>query len=136
MLRRLAPDFNPAVVAAIDARLDAVAVDHGVELVWAIESGSRSGPQRPYVATTRAVVLYLHHRLDEVDPDRDKNLRDIVALAAHPGTFLSSTVDADVRALYELLVPRLDGHPDKEEAAKVRELARKAAKRGRGWFGR
>lgn len=102
----------------------------------AIESGSRSGPQRPYVATTRAVVLYLHHRLDEVDPDRDKNLRDIVALAAHPGTFLSSTVDADVRALYELLVPRLDGHPDKGEAAKVRELAKKAAKRGRGWFGR
>lgn len=42
MLRRLAPDFNPAVVAAIDARLDAVAVDHGVELVWAIESGSRA----------------------------------------------------------------------------------------------
>ena len=102
----------------------------------AIESGSRSGPQRPYVATTRAVVLYLHHRLDEVDPDRDTNLGDIVTLAAHPGTFLSSTVDADVRALCELLVPRLDGHPDKEEAAKVRELARKAAKRGRGWFGR
>ena len=64
------------------------------------------------------------------------NLGDIVTLAAHPGTFLSSTVDADVRALYELLVPRLDGHPDKEEAAKVRELAKKAAKRGRGWFGR
>jgi len=41
-LRTLAPDFDPAVVAAIDARLAAVVRDHHAVVLLAIESGSRA----------------------------------------------------------------------------------------------
>jgi len=41
-LRTLAPDFNPAVIAAIDIRLEAVARDHKAKVLLAIESGSRA----------------------------------------------------------------------------------------------
>lgn len=40
---RVLPDsFDPAVVAAIDARLDEIVAEHGVAVPWAIESGSRA----------------------------------------------------------------------------------------------
>src|SRR5690349_6432057 len=41
-MRHLPEDFDPAAVAAIDHRLDAVAVEHEVAIPWAIESGSRA----------------------------------------------------------------------------------------------
>ena len=41
-MRTLAPDFDPAVVAAIDARLDAVRREHHSTVLLAIESGSRA----------------------------------------------------------------------------------------------
>ena len=41
-MRSVPDDFDPAVVAAIDARLASVAVEHGVRIPWAIESGSRA----------------------------------------------------------------------------------------------
>lgn len=41
-LRSLPPEFDPAVVAAIDGRLDAVERDEGVRILLAIESGSRA----------------------------------------------------------------------------------------------
>ena len=40
-LRRLAPDFDPSVVAGIDAKLREVEANHGVRILLAIESGSR-----------------------------------------------------------------------------------------------
>jgi uncharacterized protein len=42
MLRALPPEFDAAVVAAIDARLDEVERHHGVRILLAIESGSRA----------------------------------------------------------------------------------------------
>jgi uncharacterized protein len=41
-LRHLAPDFDPTVVAAIDARLAAVASEHQARVLLAVESGSRA----------------------------------------------------------------------------------------------
>lgn len=41
-LRTLGPDFDPAVVAAIDTRLAAVARDHHATVLLAVESGSRA----------------------------------------------------------------------------------------------
>jgi predicted nucleotidyltransferase len=41
-LRHLGPDFDPAVVAAIDARLAAVAAEHDATVLLAVESGSRA----------------------------------------------------------------------------------------------
>lgn len=41
-LRTLASDFDPAVVAAIDARLAAVAREHNATVLLAVESGSRA----------------------------------------------------------------------------------------------
>lgn len=41
-MRSVPDDFDPAVVAAIDARLVAVAAEHDVRIPWAIESGSRA----------------------------------------------------------------------------------------------
>jgi predicted nucleotidyltransferase len=41
-LRNLDPSFDPAVVAAIDARLAAVAAEHDATVLLAIESGSRA----------------------------------------------------------------------------------------------
>src|SRR5262245_26578727 len=41
-LRQLAPDFDPSVVAAIDARLAAVAQEHRARVLLAVESGSRA----------------------------------------------------------------------------------------------
>jgi hypothetical protein len=41
-LRTLSADFDPAVVAAIDARLDAIAHEHHATVLLAIESGSRA----------------------------------------------------------------------------------------------
>lgn len=41
-MRCVPDDFDPAVVAAIDARLADVAVEQGVRIPWAIESGSRA----------------------------------------------------------------------------------------------
>jgi predicted nucleotidyltransferase len=41
-LRHLAPDFDPAVVAAIDARLAAIAREHQAAILLAVESGSRA----------------------------------------------------------------------------------------------
>lgn len=41
-MRHLDPTFDPDVVSAIDARLDGVAAEHGVRVVWAVESGSRA----------------------------------------------------------------------------------------------
>jgi uncharacterized protein len=41
-LRTLSADFDPAVVAAIDARLDAIAYEHHATVLLAIESGSRA----------------------------------------------------------------------------------------------
>lgn len=100
------------------------------------ESGARSGTVQPYTATTRAAVLYLHHRLYEVDAQADKHLRDIIRMAGHPRTFWTSVSDADVRVLYQLLVPLLEDRADPEQSLKVRVLAKRAAKRGRGWFSR
>lgn len=41
-MRSLSPDFDPAVVAEIDRRLDTVEAGHDVAVVWAVESGSRA----------------------------------------------------------------------------------------------
>lgn len=41
-MRAVPESLDPAVVAAIDARLDGVESDHGVRIAWAIESGSRA----------------------------------------------------------------------------------------------
>ncbi|GAA1542552.1 nucleotidyltransferase domain-containing protein [Nocardioides humi] len=41
-MRAVPDDFDPSVVAAIDARLADVAASHGVRIPWAIESGSRA----------------------------------------------------------------------------------------------
>ena len=41
-LRQLDKSFDPAVVAAIDARLDAVATEHNATVLLAVESGSRA----------------------------------------------------------------------------------------------
>lgn len=41
-MHAIGQDMDPAVVAAIDARLDGVARDHGVAIPWAVESGSRA----------------------------------------------------------------------------------------------
>lgn len=38
----LTDDFDPAVVQQIQARLDEVETEHGVAVVWAVESGSRA----------------------------------------------------------------------------------------------
>ncbi len=52
--------MDPAVVAAIDDRLDRVESDHGVRVLWAIESGSRAwgfpSPDSDYDCR----FLYLH----------------------------------------------------------------------------
>ncbi|QIK73459.1 hypothetical protein G7070_15820 [Propioniciclava coleopterorum] len=100
------------------------------------DSGDHDGTERPYTDTARAALLYLRHRLHAIDPEAEAHTRDLVRLAAHPGTFLTSQSDDDVRELYALLVPLLDDRRDGADAAKVRELAKKAGRRGRGWFGR
>lgn len=41
-MRRIPPTLDPDVVRQIDARLDGVEADHGVRILWAIESGSRA----------------------------------------------------------------------------------------------
>ncbi len=41
-LRSIPDSFSPGAVAAIDARLDAICAEHGVEIPLAIESGSRA----------------------------------------------------------------------------------------------
>jgi hypothetical protein len=41
-MRHLAADFDPTVVAAIDARLQSVAADHHARILLAVESGSRA----------------------------------------------------------------------------------------------
>jgi hypothetical protein len=41
-MRSIPDDFDPTVVAAIDARLADVAASYGVRVPWAIESGSRA----------------------------------------------------------------------------------------------
>ncbi|MFZ8755866.1 DNA polymerase beta superfamily protein [Microbacterium sp. HMH0099] len=41
-MRAVPPSLDPAVVSEIDRRLAAVAVEHGVRIPWAIESGSRA----------------------------------------------------------------------------------------------
>ncbi|GAA2955745.1 hypothetical protein GCM10010459_08190 [Microbacterium schleiferi] len=41
-VRAISPSLDPRVVAEIDARLSAVAVEHDVRIRWAIESGSRA----------------------------------------------------------------------------------------------
>lgn len=41
-MRSILPDFDPAIVAAIDQRLDDVERTHGVRILLAIESGSRA----------------------------------------------------------------------------------------------
>ncbi|AJR18374.1 nucleotidyltransferase domain-containing protein [Pimelobacter simplex] len=41
-MRTIPPSFAPSAVAAVDARLAGVAAEHGVRVVWAIESGSRA----------------------------------------------------------------------------------------------
>ncbi|RKR73002.1 nucleotidyltransferase domain-containing protein [Frondihabitans australicus] len=41
-MRNVPAELDPLVVAEIDARLDGVGRDHGVSVVWAIESGSRA----------------------------------------------------------------------------------------------
>ena len=41
-MRSVPDSFDPDVVAAIDARFDGVERDHGVRVVWAVESGSRA----------------------------------------------------------------------------------------------
>ncbi|MFN8077753.1 MAG: nucleotidyltransferase domain-containing protein [Kineosporiaceae bacterium] len=41
-MRAVPADLDPAVVAAIDARLDGVEAQHGVAVGWAVESGSRA----------------------------------------------------------------------------------------------
>jgi uncharacterized protein len=42
VLRTIPGYFDPQAVAEIDRRLDAVAEDHDVSIIWAIESGSRA----------------------------------------------------------------------------------------------
>lgn len=41
-VRAISPSLDPRVVAEIDARLSAVAVEHDVRIHWTIESGSRA----------------------------------------------------------------------------------------------
>jgi hypothetical protein len=41
-MRTVPAEFEPDVVADIDDRLRAVAIEHGVVIPWAIESGSRA----------------------------------------------------------------------------------------------
>jgi hypothetical protein len=54
-LRALAPGFDPAVVATIDAKLAGIAEREQVDLLIAVENGSRAwGFPRP-TATTTAV---------------------------------------------------------------------------------
>jgi hypothetical protein len=41
-MRSIPDSMDPDVVRAVDARLDRVEEEHGVSVVWAIESGSRA----------------------------------------------------------------------------------------------
>lgn len=42
MMRAIAEGMDPAIVRAVDARLDGVITEHDVRIPWAIESGSRA----------------------------------------------------------------------------------------------
>ena len=42
MFCTLTDDFDAATVGRIQARLDEVELEHGVRVVWAVESGSRA----------------------------------------------------------------------------------------------
>jgi predicted nucleotidyltransferase len=75
-LRQLGPDFDPAVVAAIDAQLRAVASEHHATVLLAVESGSRAwgfpSPDSDYdcrflYARTRDDYLALWARRDVIE---------------------------------------------------------------------
>jgi predicted nucleotidyltransferase len=41
-VRSIPPDFDPAIVSAIDQRLERIAAEQNVAVLWAVESGSRA----------------------------------------------------------------------------------------------
>lgn len=72
-MRSIPDDFDPVAAAAIDARLESVALEHSVRIPWAIESGSRAwgfaSPDSDYDCR----FFYVRQRSAYVDlwPSRD-----------------------------------------------------------------
>jgi predicted nucleotidyltransferase len=80
-MRNIPDSLDPDVVRAVDARLDRVEEEHGVSVVWAIESGSRAwgfpSPDSDYDCRflyTRPVADYLglRSRRDVIETPLDK----------------------------------------------------------------
>lgn len=67
-VREIPDELDAAVVAAIDARLDEVVREHGVRILWAVESGSRAwgfpSPDSDYDCR----FLYVRTRDDYLSP--------------------------------------------------------------------
>jgi len=67
-MRAIPDSMDAAIVAAIDDRLAKVAIDDGVRIVWAIESGSRAwgfpSPDSDYDARVLSWVRASHAQLD------------------------------------------------------------------------
>lgn len=80
-MRAIPPTLDPDVVRQIDARLDGVESDHGVRVLWAVESGSRAwgfpSPDSDYDARflyVRPVTDYvgLRRRRDVIETPLDR----------------------------------------------------------------